>query len=118
MKSLQKKLPWVIGLLGLFLIFTTNPTRLPLILLIIPYVIVFIVLFAVSRKFIRHLKPPVGNKASRKQTGAAVIFAGFPTLCLLLQSIGQLSSRDLVILVILFGVLWFYLSRIHWARDS
>jgi hypothetical protein len=86
----------------------TNPQKMPLPVLIIPFILIFTLLYLPLRILLRYLYPKIAN---RKLTAFSSLSAAFPVVCLLLQSVGQFSSRDFVTLVALFVVLWFYLNR-------
>jgi len=100
----------VIGVivLGCLLLFSTNPQRMPLPVLILPFILIFVLLWLPLRIILRYFYPQTANK---KLSIFAALLAVFPVVCLLLQSVGQFSSRDFITLAALFAVLWFYLNR-------
>lgn len=95
------------GTLALGLLFvTTEPNRLPSILLIAPFGLIFIVLFLSLKVFIsRWNRSPLGTLK------LAVLAAALPTLLLVLRSLGQLTIRDVITVVALFCLAYFYLGR-------
>lgn len=106
----RKHLYVIMGLviLGCLLLLTTNPERMPLPVLILPFIIIFILLWLILRIVLRYFYP--GLTKSKMRVFAALL-AAFPVVCLLLQSVGQFSSRDFITLSALIVVLWFYLNR-------
>jgi len=106
----KKQLYIVIGIVvfGCLLLFTTNPQKMPLPVLIMPFVLIFVLLWLPLRMILRYFYP---FTAKRKISIFAALMAVFPVICLLLQSVGQFSSRDFITLIALFVVLWFYLNR-------
>ncbi len=99
-------------LASLIILLTTNPQSLPLIVLLIPLTLFFVAFFLTIRGLlIRGLKKRSDKLTTRQLTGLSAMIAGLPYLCILLQSVGQLSLRDFLLLVIFFGILWFYVRR-------
>ncbi|HKR82197.1 MAG TPA: hypothetical protein VJR27_04315 [Candidatus Saccharimonadales bacterium] len=94
----------VTALLLLFL--TTDPQRLPSILLITPFVVFFLLVFFTAKWLaLRH--SPVRRRANR----IGVLCASLPTLLLVLLSLGQLTVKDIATTSILFILSYFYISR-------
>ena len=93
------------------LFLTTDPRRLPLAILVLPFAVFFVASLLLILAALFHFKGKGGAKAAQHATLKAVLVVSFVTLCLLLQSIGQLSVRDLAILLLIFGVVGFYLRR-------
>ena len=106
----KKQLYAVIGIILLccILLFTTNPQKMPLPVLILPFILIFALLWLVLRMILRYFYP---ETPKRKLSFFAALLSAFPVVCLLLQSVGQFSSRDFITLAALFVVLWFYLNR-------
>jgi len=108
MKQLQK-----FGLLlilpGLFLLFVifSDPYKLPLALIVVPFVLFAATIYRFSKFFLQRL---------HVSKGRAVFIAGTMTglllLLALLQSIRQLSLKDFLILLALVIGLTLYLRRI------
>lgn len=90
------------------LLFTTNPQRLPIVLLPLPFVLIGAALFMSVSMFVRRFWPRV---ARRKRLFYAAVIAGVPTFLLVLGSINQLTWRDAVLLAVLLVSLTFYASR-------
>lgn len=106
----SKKLAAVVlacaALLVLFI--ATNPEDLPLVLLTLPFLLLFLSLFLSLEILLSSLMPKINAKSKR---WLAVILAGLPVLLVLLQSIGQLSVRDLLLVIALVSALIFYFKK-------
>lgn len=108
MKYMHKAFPILVPylLLALFLMLT-DPFKLPIVLLLIPYVLLAVGLYNSGRFFGRLVQLPAA-----KQKLTAGIMTSLIMLVVLLQSIRQLSVRDFLILaVLLVGVTW-YIRRL------
>jgi len=106
----KKHIYVVVGIIifGCILLFTTNPQKMPLPVLILPFILIFGLLWLLLRMILRYFYP---TTPKRKVGFFAGLLSAFPVFCLLLQSVGQFSARDFITLVALFVVLWFYLNR-------
>lgn len=91
----------------LLLMVTTHPAQLPATMLILPFLLIFVVFTLLCIGFLRWQGLPAGKSIRLSLMGAAL-----PMLILILQSLGQLTIRDLLTIVALFGIMYFYLSRI------
>lgn len=97
------------------LLLFTSPANLPSAVLIAPFILLYISIFVTVKELMHLLRGGdqnkiVGMKASRPRLIAALI-AGFPVLLLILQSIGQLSTWDILTVVALFIVAYFYIVK-------
>lgn len=90
----------------LILFFGIDPNKMPSFLLVLPFVLLFALLLA-GIMFVLE-KRGVGSKKSMK---IAVLCASLPILLLVLQSIGQLTLRDVFTVVLLFVLSYFYILR-------
>lgn len=87
------------------LFLATDPNSLPSFFLIVPFIIIFIILYIALWLAIR-------NFVSRaKAIKVAALCASVPLLLLILQSIGQLTFRDVFTIVALFALAYFYISK-------
>ncbi len=93
--------------LPLFLMLT-SPRDLPIVALLVPFLLFFIILFFTFTILIRVFSSGVTVRKRRITAGA---MAMFPVLLLLLQSIGQLSLRDVTIVIALMTIIVFYVMR-------
>jgi hypothetical protein len=104
--KLTAKLAVASSLMLLLLAILTDPQRLPSVLLVVPFVLIFIILSAgISYVF------GVYGLFKRRRARIGLVGATIPVLLLVLQSLGQLTVRDALAIFILFGVAYFYVSR-------
>jgi uncharacterized membrane protein len=91
----------------LALILLTNPTRLPVPFLVLPFAILFIALYLslslLLQKYSRLHPTRIKRTAAVSSSIVIVAFA--------LQSLGQLTIRDVVVAVALIGIGYFYIGR-------
>ena len=111
MKSrLKRIILLVIMYTSLFMfLFMTNPNKLAIGWLIIPFIWLFIVLY-LSVLFIFDITGYKAHKPKRKVT-TAVLIAAIPSLILLLDSIDQLTLKDGLLIVILGLIASFYTNK-------
>ncbi len=93
----------------LVFILMTHPERLPLPLLVTPFLLLIAVLY-VSARFM--LTASFKDISAVRVKTMSLIFAMLPTLLLLLASIRQLSMRDSAIIIGLLILLLFYFRRL------
>jgi uncharacterized membrane protein YccC len=98
-------------------LFTTNPNKLPIGLLLLPIAWLFLCLFVAARFLFSRLLKNSKLSRSRRNT-LALLAAGLPSLLLLLKSIDQLTARDSLLLLLLIGFALFYASRINFAKRN
>lgn len=91
------------------LLLTTNPYHLPIVLLVLPFLLIFFITYqAISLVFSRSFQ----GSDKKKQRLNASMFAGAIVTLALLESIRQLSWRDLIIITVLIIGLSFYIRRV------
>jgi hypothetical protein len=90
----------------LVLLFTTDPSRVPSIILFLPFILLFVCLMTIIL-YLLGMKGITGRKGVK----VAGLCAGVPLALLVLQSIGQLTLRDVLVITALFVVSYFYLLR-------
>lgn len=84
----------------------TNPESLPLPLLVIPFLLLFAALYLTVKLLLDRY---FSNLYGRPLKGVAFTLAGLPVLLIILQSIGQLSIRDLLItLGLVLGLIFYF----------
>jgi hypothetical protein len=92
-----------------------NPQAVPSVLLIVPFVLLFFVIFLSVLQVVGFLRSHDDDKIAgfslRRPWVVAALVAGIPVLMLILQSIGQLTVRDVVTILVLFSVAYFYIAR-------
>lgn len=88
------------------LLFGTNPRSISSVALVAPFVLIFLLLFLLGSSFFR-------TKGFTRKTSwiVAAFIAVLPTLLLVLQSIGQLTIRDVATIAALFAIAYFYVTR-------
>jgi len=102
-------------LLLIAVLLSTNPQRLPAAWLLLPFVLLLWGLWATIYFSLRHLGMRRAGSA-RKRLVLAFCLALLPTLFLALQSINQLTARDVLLLGIFMLVLLLYVSRTSFNR--
>lgn len=88
------------------LLLSTDPAKLPSFLLILPFIILYVLLLTISILFLQKR-----GMARLRSIKVGSLLAGLPLLLLVLQSLGQLTPRDVLVIIILFVLSYFYLSR-------
>ena len=83
-----------------------DPSTLPSFLLVVPFILMFVVLSLVFYEGLILLR--FDRLTARK---LAILCASLPVLLLVLQSVGQLTFRDVLVLFLLSVVAWFYIAR-------
>jgi len=91
----------------LLILLTTDPQSLPSVVLVAPFVLLFVIL-AVLISLIFGLYGL--SRSGRLRAG--MIGAAMPVLLLLLKSLGQLTLRDTLAIFALFAIAYFYASRL------
>jgi len=105
----MKKLLIISGicLVAVLLLFMfTDPNKIPSFVLMIPFVLLFVLLSSLITIVLR--TQGVGDSRSMKM---GLILASVPLILLVLQSIGQLTLRDVLTIAVLFVISYFYVSR-------
>ncbi len=90
----------------LILFFGIDPNKVPSFVLVLP----FILLFALLLCGIMYILESRGV-GSAKRLRMGVLCASLPILVLVLQSIGQLTVKDVLTVLLLFVISYFYISR-------
>jgi len=108
----------IVAVLAVSLLFfsLTSPTKLPAIFFIVAFILIFGASYAVATilvYLVAFLGGTLGQDRLRprirliKAASATII-----TVLLGLASIGQLTPRDILTLVVFFGLLYFYVTRL------
>ncbi|HSX27687.1 MAG TPA: hypothetical protein VLG25_02800 [Patescibacteria group bacterium] len=95
--------------LGLVLL-STDPNRLPLPFLMLPFIIIFLTIF-LSTLFIFQAKSKSNTLVNQKSLAIAFTLAFIPVLLIIFQSLHQLSSKDVIISLVLAVGILFYLLK-------
>ena len=101
--------------LTILLLVLSDPTKLPSAVLITPFALLFIAVYFTVIEIMLLFRDGnqgrgVGMSAYRPRMTAALM-AGFPVLLLVLQSIGQLTSWDVLTVIALFIIAYFYIIK-------
>jgi len=94
---------------------STNPQKISIGWLLLPFIWLFVALLWTSLKLFKSL---TGRFKPKRIMFMAVSAAALPTIGLLLDSINQLTVRDVTLLIGLALVGFFYASRISFERSS
>ncbi len=92
----------------LVLLITTDPRNMQLPLVVLPFILLFTGITAGLYAIMKWRK-----RQGRKYLILAVTVAFVPTMLLILQSIGQLTSRDFLIVLALLLISSSYLTRLN-----
>jgi hypothetical protein len=119
----MKRLRKYLGIVGLYVLsfgvlLLTNPQHTRPVFLVLPLLIFFIAIFLTLLALLGAFARRRGRKLSRNSIIAVAVITAFPVLLILLQSIGQLSVRDVVTLILIIVVLGLYISKIRFWRGS
>jgi hypothetical protein len=89
-----------------------QPSKLPIIILVVPFVLLYFALYNTWLAVALVWGWASGNRgepARRKQLAAAV--SSYLVLLAIMSSLGQLKGRDVLTLGLIFGIAYFYLVR-------
>jgi uncharacterized membrane protein len=86
----------------------TNPRNVPSVILICAFLLLGVLLYAVVRTAVGL----TGRGQSRRLRYISIGVSGVITLLLLLNTIGQLTVRDVITLIVFLGLLYFYIVRV------
>lgn len=101
------------SLLFIIMLTFTNPTRLSSLALIAPFFLLFLILWCGSFLLLR-----ASNFGRNRSLRLGIVLSGLPIGLLLLQSIGQLTIRDVITILVFFGVAYFYIDRIMTTKTD
>lgn len=100
-------------LILIVILLTTNPDNMPLPVITIPFIVIFLCLFLTADLIARYI---FSNLKPKSRTKISMVLAVFPVLLIILQSINQLTVKDLIITVGLFLLLVFYFKKVDFIR--
>ena len=104
------------GLLAFFL--TTNPGKLPVGLLLLPFIWLFIALFMTVRLILAKRARKKEGELSRKTWVRAAAVALLPTFLLLLDSINQLTLKDGLLFAVFVVLVIFYANKLSFNTSA
>ncbi|HLC91511.1 MAG TPA: hypothetical protein VJC09_00500 [Candidatus Saccharimonadales bacterium] len=99
----------------LVFLLSTNPTKLSIAWLIVPFIWLFASLYYTVQLIIDVFRPS-GGRHSRRRVSITAVSAAIPTLLLLLDSINQLSVKDILIVVALGIGGLFYITKLRFKQ--
>jgi len=91
---------------------STDPRKLPIVLLIVPFGLLFTAIFLTFSLIISRFLPHTSQAKRRLEAGC---IAGLPTFLILLSSVNQLTWRDVALVAFLSIFLLFYASRARFS---
>lgn len=98
-------------------LFSTNPNNLSIVLLIVPFVLLFLGLFFTFILLIKIITRKSATKLSKKYFVMATLLAAIPACLLLLDSVNQLTLKD-GLLFVTFGIfVLFYINRVSLKKS-
>ena len=107
----------VMYLLFFLFLFVTDPNKLPVGWLLVPFVWLFATLF-VTVLYLQGRKLGKKRQYSAKTLGTAGVIAAIPTFVLLLDSINQLTIRDVLIFFVFSILTLFYVRKISFKQNT
>ena len=106
----------------ILLLMVTSPKNIPSVLLIVPFVLLFVANFMTVTVILDRINGRINAPSARvyfsRPRMIAVLIAGFPVLLLVLQSIGQLTVRDTLTACVIFILAYFYIVKSSSVRFS
>jgi len=110
-KKYHKQIVTLLALYGVGIVFfiNTNPEELPLLVLIVPFIYIFTVLYLTVLLLCRIIR-------LRSAVFVSLVISVFGVLLFVLGSLHQLTVRDTVISIALTGLLTWYVIRITGQR--
>jgi hypothetical protein len=94
----------IVTLLVIFM--GTDASKVPSPVLMLPFVLLFALLSSFAAVLLR-----LQGIAVTRSWRIALIFAAVPIILLVLQSIGQLTIKDVLTIAVLLAISYFYVSR-------
>jgi hypothetical protein len=93
----------------------TNPNKLPSVILVVPFMFFFLAFYASVMVVLasvrdRRRQTIIGMQVLRPKIVACLV-AGFPVLLMVLQSIGQLTVKDVIMTAIICMISYFYVAK-------
>jgi hypothetical protein len=92
----------------------TDPRKLPIVLLIVPFGLLFAAVFMTVSLILKQFMP---RMTVAKRRIAASCVSGLPSFLLILSSVNQLTWRDVALVAFLSIILLFYASRARFSTS-
>ncbi len=103
----------IAGAVFLTMLMATDPAKLSSLALIVPFLLLFTVLWCGAFLLLR-----ASHVSRARSVRLSFVGAGLPIGLMLLQSIGQLTFRDVITILMFFAVAYFYIDRITVSKQS
>jgi len=107
--------PWVL-LLGFMVV--TQPQKLPVLLLIVPFVLLFVALMNTWAVGVPALRRLLGKRGYAGALRLRVAVCGSLVLLIILQSLGQLTLRDMLTIGAIVVIGYLYVARSRSGEQS
>jgi len=98
-------------------LFVTDPNKLPIGWLLVPFVLLFSAIFS-TLIYVQRRKSDKQTGVPAKRYAIAAILAAIPTFLLLLDSINQLTLGDALIFCVFAVVALFYVRKLSFASRT
>jgi hypothetical protein len=93
----------------------SSPADIPAVLLVVPFIGLFTVLYMLVLEVVRYLGPDEDENGAivqvRRPRLMSAVIAGFPVLLLILQSVVELTLWDVLIAVLILILAYIYVAR-------
>jgi hypothetical protein len=89
------------------LFMATDPNKVPSFVLVIPFLLLFAFLWSLTSLLLQKR-----GLSTRRSLKIGMLCAAIPIVLLVLQSIGQLTLKDVLTISALFFVSYFYMTRL------
>lgn len=106
--SMRLKTVLVSGIILLLFFLYTSPDRLPSAFLIVPFLLIFILFLSAGLLILGRL-----GATKRVRLRVSLLVASVPVCLLILQSLGQLTLRDCLVIFVLVVMVYFYVLRFN-----
>lgn len=115
-KFTERNVLAVLSIVALLFFLCTDPAHVPPVVLMVAFALLLAITYCLVRLACRALR--LQDRLSASQYGGVVFTATvLPVLIIAMQSLGQLSLRDGVTIALLFGIGFFYASRLSGRRS-
>jgi hypothetical protein len=115
MKSKKQSIIRAVALWLVLLIFMmlTTPQKMPVLLLVVPFVLLFAALMSTWVALVPIARRIVGQRGYAGSPRLRITICGSIVLILVLQSLGQLTLRDLITIIAIAVIGYVYIGRSH-----
>ncbi len=117
-KLIQTSIIW--GLLGVYMM-VSSPDKVPVLALIVPFVVLFFALYSTWQLISTLIAAYILTaKVPKRHSKVGAVFAGALVMLLVLQSLGQLTIRDVLTLaaIVVLGYLYLHRTRFNIPSSS